>query len=146
MYYLFFATILIGANFAAPIGPTITRPTITISTITTTRTTTATTTITTTISPATAGTGITAISSAFCAVVNTVRSIIALFAVVMFLIGGVLYAIAHFLPTTGQLKGSLQGWALGMILGGIVGVILVIIAQPIVYMVAGFGNLVSVSC
>jgi len=111
IYYLFFATTLIGANFAQSSGNTIS-----------------------------------VVSSAFCALVGTVRSIIALFAVVMFLIGGVLYAIAHFLPTTGQLKGSLQGWALGMILGGIVGVILVIIAQPIVNMVAGFGNLVSVSC
>jgi len=112
MYYLFFATTLIGANFAQGSGNTIS-----------------------------------AVSSAFCALVGTVRSIIALFAVVMFLIGGVLYAIAHFLPTTGQLKGSMQGWALGMILGGIVGVILVIIAQPIVNMVADFGNgIASVSC
>jgi len=112
MYYLFFATIVIGANFAQ----------------------------TTTVPPA----GISSLSSAFCALVSTVRSIIALFAVVLFLIGGVLYAIAHFLP--GQLKGSLQGWALGMILGGIVGVILVIIAQPIVNTVAGFGHVGSVSC
>jgi len=112
MYYLFFATTLIGANFAQN-----------------------------------SGNALTAVSSAFCALVGAVRSIIALFAVVMFLIGGVLYAIAHFLPTTGQLKGSLQGWALGMILGGIVGVILVIIAQPIVNMVANFGNgIASVSC
>ena len=127
MYYLFFATILIGTNFAR-------LP----STITTT--------VTTTISSATATTGTTTISSVFCAIVSTVRSIIALFAVVLFLIGGVLYATAHFLPSTGQLKGSLQGWALGMILGGIVGVILVIIAQPLVNMIAGFGNLASVSC
>ena len=113
IYYLFFATALIGANFAQTTSPT----------------------------------GITAISSVFCALVSTVRSIIALFAVVLFLIGGILYAIAHFLPTTGQLKGSLQGWALGMILGGIIGVILVIIAQPIVNMIAGFGNgIASVSC
>jgi len=112
MYYLFFATTLIGANFAAN----------------------------------TTLTGITALSSTFCALVSTVRSIIALFAVVLFLIGGVLYAVAHFLPSAGQLKGSLQGWALGMILGGIVGVILVIIAQPLVNMIAGFGNVVSVSC
>jgi len=98
---------------------------------------------TTTVPPA----GITAVSSVFCALVSTVRSIIALFAVVLFLIGGILYAIAHFLPTTGQLKGSLQGWALGMILGGIIGVILVIIAQPIVNLVAGFGKgIASVSC
>ena len=112
MYYLFFATALIGANFAQS-----------------------------------SGSAITTVSSAFCALVSTVRSIIALFAVVMFLVGGVLYAIAHFLPTTGQLKGSLQGWALGMILGGIVGVILVIIAQPVVNMVANFGSgIASVSC
>ena len=102
---------------------------------------------TTVIGMVTAQNTLTAVSSAFCYLVGTVKSIIALFAVVMFLIGGVLYAIGHFLPVTGQLKGSVQGWALGMILGGIVGVILVIIAQPIVNMVAGFGNgLTSVSC
>ncbi|MGC9129598.1 MAG: hypothetical protein ACP5GB_01815 [Candidatus Micrarchaeia archaeon] len=96
---------------------------------------------------ATSSNSITAVSSAFCALVNTVRSIIALFAVVMFLIGGVLYAIGHFLPNAGQLKGSVQGWAIGMILGGIVGVVLVIIAQPIVNMVAKFGSgISSVSC
>ena len=109
MYYLFFATTLIGANFAQ-------------------------------------SSALTAVSSAFCELVGAVRSIIALFAVVLFLIGGVLYAVAHFLPSAGQLKGSLQGWALGMILGGIVGVILVIIAQPLVNMIAGFGNVASVSC
>lgn len=87
------------------------------------------------------------LSSTFCGIVNTVRSIISLFALVMFLAGGVLYAVAHFLPTTGQLKGSMQGWALGMILGGIVGIVLVVIAPSVVNMVAGFGNNISaVSC
>ena len=90
---------------------------------------------------------LTAVSSAFCALVGEVRGIIALFALVMFLVGGVLYAIAHFLPSAGSFRGNLQGWAMGMILGGIIGVILVIIAQPIVNMVVGFGNgLSSVSC
>jgi hypothetical protein len=90
---------------------------------------------------------ISTLSSTFCGIVNTVRSIISLFALVMFLAGGVLYAVAHFLPTTGQLKGSMQGWALGMILGGIVGIVLVVIAPSVVNMVAGFGNNISaVSC
>ncbi|MGC8710334.1 MAG: hypothetical protein ACP5RF_01865 [Candidatus Micrarchaeia archaeon] len=90
---------------------------------------------------------ISTLSSTFCGIVGTVRSIISLFALVMFLAGGVLYAVAHFLPTTGQLKGSMQGWALGMILGGIVGIILVVIAPSVVNMVAGFGNNISaVSC
>ncbi|MGC8662763.1 MAG: hypothetical protein ACP5RT_03190 [Candidatus Micrarchaeia archaeon] len=89
---------------------------------------------------------LTTVSSTFCALVGDVRGIIALFAVVLFLIGGMLYALAHFLPTTGNLKASLQGWALGMILGGIVGVVLVIIAQPLVNLIAGFGNVAQVSC
>ncbi|MGC9099266.1 MAG: hypothetical protein ACP5HW_01820 [Candidatus Micrarchaeia archaeon] len=102
---------------------------------------------TTVIGVVTAQNTLTTVSSAFCSLVSAVRSIIALFAVVMFLIGGVLYAVGHFLPLAGNLKSSVQGWALGIILGGIVGVILVIIAQPIVNMFAGFGNgLTSVSC
>ena len=101
---------------------------------------------TTLMSASLAQNALTVVSSTFCALVTTVRSIIALFALVLFLIGAVLYAIAHFLPAAGQLKGGLQGWALGMILGGVVGIILVIIAQPLVNMIAGFGNVMSVTC
>ncbi|MEM0094927.1 MAG: hypothetical protein QXX74_03325 [Candidatus Micrarchaeaceae archaeon] len=80
------------------------------------------------------------LSSQLCGIVNGVRTIIGIIALVMFLIGGVLYAIAHFLPSAGQIKGSLQGWAMGMIIGGIVGLILVIIAPYIIGQVVAFGG------
>ena len=80
------------------------------------------------------------ISSQLCSIVNGVKTTIGIIALVMFLIGGVLYAIAHFLPSAGQVKGSLQGWAMGMIIGGIVGLILVIIAPYIIGQVVAFGG------
>ncbi|MEM3820586.1 MAG: hypothetical protein QXM58_02515 [Candidatus Micrarchaeaceae archaeon] len=83
------------------------------------------------------------LSSQLCGIVSSVRTIIGIIALVMFLIGGVLYAIAHFLPSAGQIKGSLQGWAMGMIIGGIVGLILVIIAPYIITQVVAFGNGIS---
>ncbi len=86
------------------------------------------------------------LSSSFCGIVNLVKSVISLVALLMFIAGGVLYAIGHFLPAAGQIKGSMQGWAMGMIIGGIVGIILVILAQPIVSMVAGFGSINAISC
>ncbi|MEM3416231.1 MAG: hypothetical protein QW719_02755, partial [Candidatus Micrarchaeaceae archaeon] len=58
------------------------------------------------------------LSSQLCGIINGINTIVGTIALVMFLIGGVLYAIAHFLPTAGQVKGSLQGWAMGMIIGG----------------------------
>ncbi|MEM0086906.1 MAG: hypothetical protein QW774_02660 [Candidatus Micrarchaeaceae archaeon] len=83
------------------------------------------------------------LSSQLCGIVNGVRAIIGIIALVMFLVGGVLYAIAHFLPTAGQVKGSLQGWAMGMIIGGIVGLILVIIAPYIITQVTAFNSSIS---
>lgn len=83
------------------------------------------------------------ISSALCGVVDNVRLFVGILALVLFILGGILYATAHFLPTAGQLKGSMQGWAMGMLMGGVLGIILVILAQPIVTLITGFSNTVS---
>jgi hypothetical protein len=80
------------------------------------------------------------LSQEFCNIVNDVRTIIGVFALVMFLIGGILYAAGHFLPSTGQVKGTAMGWAMGMIIGGIIGLILVIIAPFVIGQIAAFGN------
>ncbi len=96
----------------------------------------------------TSSTGIIGLSSQLCALVSDIRSIVGVFTLALFLIGGVLYAAAHFMPSAGQIKGSLQGWAMGMIIGGVVGLILVIIAPYIVQMIASFsgGNVVVPNC
>ncbi len=83
---------------------------------------------------------LTGLSSQLCAVVTDVRDIVGVFALVLFLIGGVLYAAAHFMPAAGQIRGNLQGWAMGMIIGGVIGLILVIMAPYVVTTIAGFGN------
>lgn len=88
------------------------------------------------------------LSSQLCTIVGDVRDVIGVFALVLFIIGGVLYAAAHFLPAAGQIRGNLQGWSMGMIIGGIIGIILVIAAPAIVNIVTGFGSgtLSSVTC
>lgn len=88
---------------------------------------------------------LTNLSSQLCAIVADVRDIIGIFALVLFLIGGVLYAAAHFMPAAGQIRGNLQGWAMGMIIGGVIGLILVIIAPSIVSAIASFSNSVTVT-
>ena len=72
------------------------------------------------------------ISVTLCGLVDGVRSIIGALAIVLFLIGGVLYATAHFLPTSLEYRKSLIGWAQAMIVGGIIGLVVVLLAQPIV--------------
>ena len=89
------------------------------------------------------GSVIQTITSQLCGIVNGVRTTIGVIALVMFLVGGVLYAVGHFLPTAGQIKASIQGWAMGMVLGGVIGVILVIIAPFIIGIVLGFGSGIS---
>jgi len=83
---------------------------------------------------------ITTLTSQLCGIVNGVRTVIGVIALVMFLIGGVLYAVGHFMPAAGQIKASMQGWAMGMILGGVIGVVLVILAPFIISTILNFGS------
>lgn len=84
--------------------------------------------------------GSSAITSSLCSIISIVASVIAFFAVFMFIIGGVLYAFAHFLPAAGNLKGSMQGWGIGMLMGGIIMLILYILAPYIVGQIVSLGN------
>ncbi|MHB1830062.1 MAG: hypothetical protein ACYCO0_01585 [Candidatus Micrarchaeaceae archaeon] len=82
----------------------------------------------------------TAISSSLCGIIGSIRSVVGILALALFILGGALYAVAHMLPAAGNLKGNLQGWSLGMIVGGIVGLIIVIIAPSLIGMIASAGG------
>jgi hypothetical protein len=69
-----------------------------------------------------------------------VRSIVGILALALFMLGGVLYATSHFLPTNMEFKKSLSAWATAMIIGGVIGLVIVLIAQPLVTMIIGVGN------
>ncbi len=79
------------------------------------------------------------LSQEFCAIVNDIRDVVGVFALAMFLIGGILYAAGHFMPAAGNIRSTTQGWAMGMIIGGIIGLILVIIAPTILQIITSFG-------
>ena len=75
-----------------------------------------------------------------CSVINTVSDILSILALMMFILGGTLYAFAHVLPATGNIRANLQGWGLGMLMGGIISLILYIIAPYIVDKLIGVSN------
>ncbi len=85
-------------------------------------------------------TGANAIIVSLCGIINTISTIIAFFSLAMFIVGGTLYALAHFLPATGNLRAGLQGWGMGMIIGGIIALVLYIVAPHIVTTVANIGG------
>ena len=90
------------------------------------------------------------LSQEFCGIVNDIRDVVGVFALAMFLIGGILYAAGHFMPAAGNIRSTTQGWAMGMIIGGIIGLILVIIAPTLLSIITSFGgygyNQISASC
>ncbi len=91
------------------------------------------------------------LSATLCGFVTTIRTIIGVLALALFLIGGVLYAIAHFLPTSLDYRKNLMGWSTAMIVGGIIGLVVVIIAQPLVTLFiqtgsAAGGSVSSIFC
>jgi hypothetical protein len=75
-----------------------------------------------------------------CGIVDAVRSIVGILALALFMLGGVLYATSHFLPTNMEFKKSLSAWATAMIIGGVIGLVIVLAAQPLVTMIIGVGN------
>jgi hypothetical protein len=91
-----------------------------------------------------------ALTSTLCNIIDGVRSIVGIVALAMFLIGGILYAVAHFMPSAGQYKGAIQGWSMGMIIGGVIGIILVILAPIIITAVLSFNaqiqGVASITC
>ncbi|MDE1822973.1 MAG: hypothetical protein KGI00_04445 [Candidatus Micrarchaeota archaeon] len=80
------------------------------------------------------------ISTQLCAIVNTIRGVIGILALLLFIAGGALYAVAHVMPAAGNLKGNLQGWSLGMIVGGIVGLIIVLVAPWLLGSIVNFAT------
>ena len=94
---------------------------------------------------------VSAVSTQLCGIINFVQAVVGTLAVVLFMLGGVLYAVGHFLPATGNVRASMQGWAMGMLMAAIIALVLFIAAPSIVSMIAGFGSAaggvsVSVSC
>jgi hypothetical protein len=83
------------------------------------------------------------ISVTFCGFVKGIQGIIGILAIALFLIGGVLYAVSHFLPSSLDFKKSLTSWSTSMIVGGVIGLIVVILAVPIVSTIMGIGTSVS---
>jgi hypothetical protein len=94
---------------------------------------------TTTIPPA----GAAAIVVQLCNIVNEVRSIIGIIALVLFMLGGLMYAISHFLPTNLEFKKSMTTWSTAMIIGGIIGLVVILIAQPVIVLIMGLGQSVG---
>ena len=80
------------------------------------------------------------LSVTICGLVSTVRNIVGALALVLFIIGGVMYAISHFIPTSVKFREELQGWSTAMIIGGVIGLVIVIVAPQIVTL---FENLAS---
>ncbi len=83
------------------------------------------------------------LSVTLCGFVTGIRTVIGALALALFLIGGVLYAIAHFLPTSLDYRKNLIGWSTAMIVGGIIGLIVVILAQPLISTFTGIGTSVG---
>lgn len=93
------------------------------------------------------------LTSTLCGVIGAIAAIIGVVAIFMFILGGIMYAFAHFLPAAGNLKGSMQGWGMGMLMGGIVMLILYLLAPYVVNSIigasqgtTGIPNITSVNC
>ncbi len=93
-----------------------------------------------------------AISSVLCGLVGSVMGIVGALSLTLFLLGGVLYAVSHFLPTNLDFKKSLHTWSTTMIIGAVVALVVVIAAKPLLTLIANLGasatgaSALSISC
>jgi type IV secretory pathway VirB2 component (pilin) len=91
-------------------------------------------------------TGLISLSESLCGIVSSIRTVIGVIAILLFITGGALYAGAHMLPAAGNLRGNLQGWSMGMIIGAVVGLILVLLAPTIISTISGVGGSAVSTC
>ncbi len=78
------------------------------------------------------------LTSTLCGIIAGISEVVGLLAIFMFIVGGTLYAFAHFLPAAGNIKGAAQGWGMGILMGGIIMIILYALAPFIVNIVLQF--------
>ena len=87
-----------------------------------------------------------------CGLVGSVMGIVGALSLTLFLLGGVLYAVSHFLPTNLDFKKSLHTWSTTMIIGAVVALVVVIAAKPLLTLIANLGasatgaSALSISC
>ncbi len=74
----------------------------------------------------------TSIANQICGVIAIISQVIGVLAIFMFVLGGTLYAFAHFMPASGNIKGSMQGWGMGILMGSIIMLILYLLAPFII--------------
>jgi hypothetical protein len=75
----------------------------------------------------------TALVTAICNVFNTVKTIIFILAILLFVLGGVLYAGSNMLPSSQ--RGEFQGYGMAMIIGGVVGLAITLAAPYVLNIV-----------
>ena len=83
------------------------------------------------------------LSLALCGIVRGIQVFVGILALALFMIGGTMYAVAHFIPTSVDFRKSLQGWSSAMVIGGVIGLVVVIIAPALVNLFAGFSTAVG---
>jgi len=87
-----------------------------------------------------ADSALSSLSVTLCGLISGVRTIVGVVAITLFLVGGIMYAIAHFLPASLDYRKTLMTWAQTMIVGGVIGLIIVILAQPLVTLIIDIGT------
>jgi cytochrome c oxidase assembly factor CtaG len=74
--------------------------------------------------------GVSTVEQTLCSIYNAIHSLVFVIALVLIVLGGILYAGAHMVP--GDTRGKLQGYSWTMIIGGIVGIVIVLLAPWLV--------------
>ena len=79
-----------------------------------------------------------AVAQELCGIVAQVEAIIGILTLLLFIVGGTIYAFSHFLP--GQTRGAAQGWSMGMITGGVIGLVIVILSPWVIEQISLAGT------
>ncbi len=86
------------------------------------------------------------LTNILCGVKDAVMTVVFVVGLLLLVVGGSMYALAHIMPA--QQKGALQGYGMGMIIGGVAGIILTLIAPFLINQLYGYyyGGQGSLNC
>ncbi len=81
-----------------------------------------------------------------CRIIYQIQFIIGILALLLFIMGGILWAGSHLLPSAGQHRSTMQGWAIGLVIAAVIMLILYVVSTPLIEFIGSTFNYPVDSC
>ena len=81
-----------------------------------------------------------------CRIIYQIQLVLGVLSLLLFIMGGILWAGSHLLPNAGQHRSSMQGWAIGLVIAAVIMLVLYAVSTPLIEFIGSMFNYPVASC